>query len=414
MNLKKIKSYAGELLYLLSSIVLPGIGFITSILVAKFVDPKDNGLIESYFLILPYLGFLQLGVFNGLNRNIAFYKAKNELSKVNLQVNTSLYVSRAVAIISIIFVLIFVIINNNSYKLLDYFAITGVLIISVLSPIALHIDTTFRSGQDFKKLGALKLYEAGLQLLLTPLLVFFKGYGKVLMNTGKVIINAILRLKNSPYKLEAKFDFKSYKELLSVGFPLLFGGYLFILFTIADQSIIGLNLGSEQLGYYFLSKLVLTIMLLIPSSLTSILYPKASALFGTYGKPSSLRKFFWNSLLINFIVLSFIGLIIYFSIDFIVFNYIPKYLPGVEAAKINVITGFSFLSIGPGVIMGVIRKNRFYIFLVGLSLLAMWGVSFFTKITSIEQVAYYRCIISLILSIGTIFYSYYLTFSKHE
>lgn len=413
-NLKYLKNNLGELWYLLSSLVIPAVGFLTSFLVARFVSPEENGIIESYFLILPYFGFIQLGVFNGLNRNIAFYKAKGELSKVNLQVGTSLYVSRFVSILSFIIVLGYLYVNQKTYTLLDYLAIFGVLLISFFTPIALHIDTTFRSGQDFKKLGTLRFYEAGVQLLLTPLLFFLRGYGKVIIQVVKVLTGALLRIKHSPYNVKPHFDLSSYKDLLKVGFPLLFGGYIFTLYTISDQSIISIKLGPTALGYYFLSKLIITTMLIVPSSLTAIFYPKASATFGSSGNKSSLRIFFWKALFINILVLSPLALILYINIDFVVFNYLPKYISGIEAAKINIITGLSFISIGPGVIIGVLKKNTFYIFLVSTCLLIMWFINFFVKIDSIEQVAYFRCVTSFFLAIGTIVYSFYITFESNE
>ncbi|QOD62079.1 oligosaccharide flippase family protein [Polaribacter haliotis] len=416
LNIKFFRKNIGELWYLLSSIIVPAVGFFTSFMVAKFVAPEDNGLIESYFLIIPYVSFIHLGIFNGLNRNIAFYKAKGELSKVSLQVGTSLFVSRLVSVISFVVVLIYILVINQKtvYSSLDYVAISGVLFISTATPIALHIDTTFRSGQDFKKLGTLRFWEAGFQLLLMPLLILLHGYGRVIIEIGKSLVNVVLRIRNNPYNVASRFDLNSYKELFKVGFPLLFGGYLFTLYSISDQSIIALKLGNVALGYYFLSKLIITSMLLVPTSLTAIFYPKASAIFGFSDKKSSLRVFFWKALFINATVLSIIGLFLYLSIDFIVENYIPKYTLGIEAAKINIITGLSFVSIGPSVILGVVKKNTFYIFLVSISLLSMWCLSLFVEIYSIEQVAYFRCVISLLLALGTIIYSYYLTFDRNK
>ena len=62
---------------------------------------------------------------------------------------------------------------------------------------------------------------------------------------------------------------------------------------VADQSLIALFMGKEQLGYYTLARLVVRVMAIIPATLSVVLSPKVSACYGRTGQPKALRKYFW-------------------------------------------------------------------------------------------------------------------------
>ena len=168
---------------------------------------------------------------------------------------------------------------------------------------------------------------------------------------------------------------------------------------IADQSLISLKLSNLELGHYFLSRLVLTTMMILPSSLSAIYLPKASEIYGTSENHKSLILFFWNSLVMNFLILGLTGCFLYMAIEPLVSRFLPLYSDGIEAAKISVLTGISFVSIGPGVILSVIRKNWFYIFILFFGLMAIWLSSIFIKINDIEDVAVIRCLVSHVVNV---------------
>src|SRR5690554_7074218 len=96
----KINSkYKGEVLYVSSNFLTPSVSFISSIIATAYIIPSEMGIYQSILLIGTYASFLQLGVFNGLNRNIAFYKAQNKHNIVQEQVNTASTVAKFISFI---------------------------------------------------------------------------------------------------------------------------------------------------------------------------------------------------------------------------------------------------------------------------------------------------------------------------
>jgi hypothetical protein len=90
----------------------------------------------------------------------------------------------------------------------------------------------------------------------------------------------------------------------------------------------------------------------------------------------------------------------------------PKYEPGIVAAKINILTCLTFVSNGPSIIVGVVKRNLPIILANALALLIVWGVGFWlieSQNLNIEGIAWLRFAVALLLSLFTIGYAYFLT-----
>ncbi|MBI1838107.1 MAG: oligosaccharide flippase family protein [Flavobacteriia bacterium] len=410
------KKYKGEILYTFSNYSTPVITIITNTISAAYLNPKELGTIQTVMIILPYFAFMHFGVFNGLNRNLALYKAQGNHEKVQMMVNASYTVAIINALIgSVIGISYLIYYLFFHYSTIHVFASLLLLLNLILNPISTHFDTTYRSGQNFNTLGKITFLEnfiyAGANLL--PIWI---GYiGKIIANALKVISRYIFRYITQPYKMTAIGKKENIIELSKVGFPLLIGGYLWGIIVISDQTMIATLLGEESLGLYSLSVFMMTGMMVIPTSMNTLLYPKASAQYGVNKNNKTLRPFFWKALGINSLVLIPICLLIYFTIEPLTSYFLPNYLHGVSAAKINLLTCLTFVSNGPSIIIGVVRENTPLLIVYGISLLTIWIMMYTLSNNdlNIEKIAWYRFYISAAISIFTLCYAYYLT-SKNK
>jgi len=406
-----MKRYIGELYYLFSVLSTPFFGIMSSILIAKYVTPEENGVFMSFFLLLPYVSFLQLGVFNGLNRNISFLTGMGKTGELKKMIQTSKFISYLVAFISLILIFMYGLFQISDYE--DYYlfwlSLVTVLIVGFFTPILNHLDVTFRSSQRFKQLGVIRVKESVIAFAMVISVIVLGIYGRFLSLVSKSLSGVFLRKKESPFNYIAKFDKNSYINLLSVGFPLVISGYINSLLSVADKSLILMNLGSDALGEYYLSILIINTLLLIPSSLSTILYPKASIKYGETKNNRGLRSYFWKALGINILVLSIIIVPIYFLIEDVVNDFLPLYKNGIEAAKLTVLSCFTYIYIGPSIIIGIVRKNTIYIIILGLSLFSYWMTGYFLKPTNLIGYVELRFIIYIFISVSVLIYSYYLT-----
>ncbi len=328
------------------------------------------------------------------------------------QVSASLYVSKWVSYIGLVFgvslICYFLLNDYNNYYIFGSITLSIVLF---CTPRISHYNSTYRSGKEFKRLGSILFIQNSVFLAFSFTAFVFGFFGKIVSDISNSVIGFFLRGKNAPIKVEAQFFRDELIDLVKVGFPLLLSGYLFTLFRIADQSIIAIKLGSEELGYYTISKLILSALPVIPTTIGVLLYPKASAKYGKTKDNRGLRPFFYKSLLLNISIVIPVCLVFYFSIPYLIQWFLPEYIPGIEAAKINVITCMTFVYIGPSIIIGVVRRNIPYICILGIVLLIFWLLPLMNSfmLDSIESIAYSRLYLSIVLSISTLLYSYYLT-----
>lgn len=410
--LQFIGKYKGELVYTSSSFFNPVIGFLSAFIATAFIDPQDMGVIQALLIIPPYFTLLSLGIFSGLNRNIAFYKSRDEFDKVQSIVDTSYRVATILSGIGFISAFIYTAVTfQKSQSLVT--KLSPIILFSTLtfSPMNAHFGVTFRSGQDFKKLGIInyKLTSIYSVVCLTPVILSWAG--KILYDTFKPVMRFILLQRNQPIPAKGSFSFLEYKELLKIGFPILLVGYLMQLFNIADQSIIAATLTKVDLGNYTISRLILMMFVLIPTTLSVLFYPKAAASYGKTKSNKGLRSFFWKALMINTLCLVPIAIIIYYLLPFFVTTFLPKYVDGIEVGRIAVFTGLTFVATGPAVIIGVVKKNLPRVIMVTTMLIAFWCLGFYfaNDVITIEEVAKLRFKLSFVISCFTLSYAYYLT-----
>ena len=405
----------GELFYLGAQYSVPIVAFLVNILVMRYIDPATLGSYQSIQIWAAYFAFLQIGVFNGLNRNLSYYKGAGRLTELNEAASTGFVFSIFISFISLLVVisLYFTSINDSTPEALYAFIILGLT--SFTMPISVLFDTLYRTGQDFKKLGKLIIIDELVFASSSTFVIFFGYYGFILQNALKTIISVILKIAGKINAVQLKFSFRSLKEQINTGFPILLNSYLYSTFFIFDQFYIVRSFENVDLGNYNLARLVLLLIPIVPTSLTTILYPKASSLFGQSGDNRSvLKPFFFKALLVNVIILIPLIVFIYYSIGPLVTNFLPKYINGINFAELSAIGGVGFVYIGPSIILGVLKKNSLnLIFLLFLSL-TTYGLYFIglLKFQSIESLIWYKNIIFISYAFIMTFYIYWLISKK--
>ncbi len=404
-----ISKYKGELVYVFSNAYSMALSIIASLVATAFIEPEDMGVIQSILLVQVYLGFLQFGVFNGLNRNLAYYKAKNDMSRVQDMVNTTYSVSFVVATIGAIVGLFFLFFYLIQGKPLVYILSSVLLIINlVFFPLANALDTTFRSGQEFKRLGDIKNIESTIYAALSLLAIVFGYIGKIISDSIKSIIAYIMRLGYVPYKRTGMGSKESLELLVKTGLPMLISGYISTVFVSCDQTYIAAYLTKTDMGLYSLSRYVITAVTVIPTAVNILLYPKAASQLAMTDKPNSLMGLWKKSILIYIALLVPICLLLYIALPYLVESFMPKYIGGIKAAQYSLLTCMTFISFGPSVIFGTLRRNTAYIIVLILSVILFWAVALIGKdsFQTIEAVSLLRFGISLIQLIAVLIITY--------
>ena len=115
-------------------------------------------------------------------------------------------------------------------------------------------------------------------------------------------------------------------------------------------------------------------------------------------------------MLLFLVILVPIIVIALFAMPPLVKIFMPKYVDGINAGKIAILTTITYVSGGPSVIFGTLKKNGVYTVAVTSCLAIFWSVTtiWHDLFQTIESVAILRGVIALAMSFFVIGYSYWL------
>ena len=156
---------------------------------------------------------------------------------------------------------------------------------------------------------------------------------------------------------------QTFYHLIGVGFPIYLIGLLFSLLTTIDRMIVLGFLGMKQLGLYTLATTALAVLLMVPSLVSNVMYPKLAEHYGATGRVADLVPLLKRIIRLN--LLSTVPIaaatlaVLYF---YIVPVYLDAYMAGRDAMAIIFLAAVFYpLGTGYGDFFNVIGMQRVYL-----------------------------------------------------
>lgn len=404
--------FRGDILFSVGTGLTSVVAFLGSVVAARFLLPDEMGVMQTLILIPTYCSFLHFGVFNGLNRNIAFYQGKGDETEVQRLVDSSWLAAKWVSLLGFaIGVVILIYFAGNGYSRVYWMGMIFVLFALVAEPLTQHLEVVYLSSRQFNTMGIRLIWQS----LLTGIgnaLPAFAGVGGFI--AGRVIYfisRLALRWPGVPIQSSALGSWAGVRSLAVTGIPLLIAGTMYAFLGVADRSVIAVFMTPKDVGLYTLTGLVVTGTQFVPFCLATLLYPRVAGCYGQTGSARDLRRYFWILLGLTSGVVVPTALISYLLVGPLTMKYLPGYIQGVAAAKITCLSSLSLVYYGVTCIIAVTRRNTAYIAAILMSLLLVWllGAYFVSQGYGLEGVAWARAIASTILCVFTLVYTYKLT-----
>jgi len=411
---ERVLKHRKDIFFIISNVSTPAFGFAGSIIAAKFLTPFELGVNQTVMLIPSYFFFMQLGVYSGLNRNIAYYQGKGDDEKVERQTSTSYKFSFYNALVGSVFAIGFLIYHlvaekSSLYAWMDI----SIFAFFIFQPFYLHFDTLIRARQDFKASGRFTLYDNMLNMSCSLSMIFWGYWGMVIKNSNTFILGYLYRFRYAlkTYGVDAKFYREEFIDLVKVGAPIAIAGYLYGLNVVADRSVIALVLDPQSVGVYSISNLIIVGFQTLPTAISMLIYPRAAHAYGKTNSMRSLRKYIYQALFINLAAIVPCALIGYLYIGKIITLFLPKYIGGIGAAQIACLTSISLAYMGCSIVFLVTKKNHIYIAGLCLSLIITWvfGKLALSHGYGLEGVAWAKLISNTFLFVFVVVVSVFLT-----
>lgn len=369
-------------------------GFLKGIVNAKFLGPELLGILGNLMLILGYCSYANLGIIHSMNREYVLAKENSE-DESRVVLNTTF---TSLVILSILFIILSVFsifIYRNTFGL----HLALIFIIAIFEQFRNYFINYFRLIDNYNMINLIEVIYSVIALILTFTLInAFKIYGVLLaMLICGLIILIIGIIKSRNIKL--RIEITTFKNLISIGIPLLIYNLGFYILTTIDRWIIIKYFTNVDLGYYTFANNMVSATLVFITSMLFLIYPKliknfneyvnknitkvvneytrllevVCAIFFTIGviifKPFIdifLNKYIGSIEIYMILLLSVIlNTLSYFANCYIVSNRKQKYLVYLQimAIFINLICNIIFVKIGlgvNGVALGTLITNAVY------------------------------------------------------
>ncbi len=391
-----------------SSVVL----LVGNIIAAKYVTPFEMGLYQSAMLIPAYLGLLQFGVFNGLNRNLTIYIAKGDQRKTEVVVDSSWAFARLVAFVSGFVSLILIsCVVRQPITVFSVVTAISVLFVVVLEPFSIQMETIYSSTSSFHTLSRILFSQNAITLICSALPIVFGSTGLAVSRIVYIGSRFLLRYSFLPIRPKAVINWNEVIELSKVGVPLLVAGLIYTYISVSDRTIVAILLGPAAVGQMVLANIIVTALSFIPQIIAAIYYPEIVAEYGKVEKCSSIRKFYWPVVRTTSIFLIPACVLVYYSISPIVNICFPLYRDGIESAELAALSCVSLAYLGVSGIISATRKNGPYIICLAVNLLGIFVFGFLIVGRSgrVIDAVWIRTIVSTFICFFTLGYGYWLT-----
>lgn len=314
----------------------------TNFMVIKWIPPVEMGLWNTFLIITSYSFILQLGVLNGLNRELPYFLGKNDINRSSSLASTGLFVATAATIIALLLSIISILYIIYFYPL-DIFTVYTLISVAFLVVIYFYqnyLIVTYRTNGAFMKLAKVYLLNS-LIIILSLVLVWQYKYSGFLIRV--VLLSLILTLGLHIFRplkdTKPKYNKNSFLLLIKTGAPLFLAGYIAGLSKTLNRVFLANFVGILYVGYYSPALAILVVMNLFPAQIAQYLYPQMSYEYGKTGDKQKLWKWVWKSALGLIALLTPFGIIAWYIVPLAINAFFPDYAEGIFAAQLAIISG---------------------------------------------------------------------------
>ena len=310
----------------------------------KWISPQQLGVWQTISILQLYIPFFELGIPNGLNRELPFAYGKGESKRALALAATSQYFMTAIsiALLLVTFVALGVMFIME-VKTITAVSCGAVGLLLAINAYQRYLTVTYRSNHSFLALGRLYFYQCILQVILLPMIWKFQYYGLLaysLMVAGT--LTGMMHL-GRPLRVESIFNRELLKELAKVGLPVFTMNYLRGVATSFNRLILLTRGGVGVVGLFSPVSAMGAFSTVVPGIISNFIFPKMNYDLGATNNPARL----WPLVLkINtFLALASIPLvvIIWLSVPRVIQTYFEDYKSSTFAIQLF---GLNFLFSG--------------------------------------------------------------------
>lgn len=276
--------------------------------IVNSLGKEAYALLSLSFIVIGYLGFLDLGLGNALTKFVSEYYAKRDFEKINSIISTSFLIFLVMGFFGgFLLLLVSNFLVENIFKVTLEFKRTALYVLYITSigfSVTLLKNYANAIPTGFQQITLVSICEAifnSLKLLITVGFIFL-GYGILEIVFGSVIVTllqviAVVIFTKKPYSIVSirpAFKKNIAIELLRYSLPLSIATIASNFIIHLDKFMITVFLPFARLAYYTVSYDISSKLWYIPNNVTKVFFPVFSKYFALKDT-DNLKKYYFGS-----------------------------------------------------------------------------------------------------------------------
>ena len=396
--------------FLSANIFARGIEILRSVVIPVLFSPAQLGIWNLMGVIRGYGGNAQLGLLEGMNKAIPFYKIQGKIKEMEAIKDSVFWVNLLLGLLAGSAVFIISLFVEKKYVL----SLQLVSISIFLQLIFFYLYSLLRAHHRFnlvsKGVTLLSFISTAFIIILIFTLPNKLAGALIGFALGYLFVNVYWFVKGK-YRFPFRLSLEALRKAFGLGIPLILIGVLNMAFISIDRWVIVANLGITALGYYSIGGMATNLLSLVPGSIASVLFPRWIESYSLSQDSRSLKNLFIFPLQAVSVITLFLVVGAVLSLTLLIQLFVPKYLPSLPIIVI-LIPGAFFLSLvsfaGTFIISVNRQKWQIVFFILGSILSLFIDIILLRRGYGIIGVAYGTFIGYLFVGICTLVLAIYL------
>jgi O-antigen/teichoic acid export membrane protein len=344
------------------------------VLLGRLVTPATLGLFNGIGLVLGYAPFLQLGILNGLNRELPYFVGKGDHKRVEelaAAAQAWALMVGGVVCVGLSGVAVWNAVYGQWQLAAGWF--TNAIMAIFLFYNTYYLKMTYRTSHDFARLAMVGVVQSLAGLVLLLLVVWLNFYGLCLRAVLIGAIGAGILFRFRPVRVGPKWNVDHLKHLLIIGAPIFVVGQIYAWWSVINSTLVLKLTGVEGMGLYAMVAMASSAIEMIPSAVSQVVYPRMVEQFGRNASVRALLRMSWKTMVVTAVGMVPVIAVAWWLVEPAVKLIIPAYAKAIPAMQWGMV--FSFVScFGPVCnVFNVIRRQDLYFVAIILGMAASGG-----------------------------------------
>lgn len=323
MNKKIIKNIA---LYSVANYLYTSINAISNIFVSNILGPANNGIISYYNAISTNINMVVYGTFrSSIEREVPLIESLEKKREYAQQAFSLCLI--CAFFFSALFIIIGFFSGDSIMEICAYMA-------GAMSFVACMADFYRIWNKSLNRISMVSYIMIGAALLVPVTSILFSIWFKIIgFWTGRLLMNALvlisyLFLTHYVFRF-VKPDIYFLKRIFKSGGEIVLFGLFSTGISTMDRFFIKSTIGVEQLGFYAVGAMMMTMLMLIPTSMTGAVFPRFVGMVNE-NKRKTVERY---SLFLEYGCV-LISIVMYVTTPILIKFFMPKYVDSVPLARI--------------------------------------------------------------------------------